>query len=77
MLTNSHYIYSIEDGVTQDLESITINEEWIIVFYGWAIPAIGVTQNATQLESQKGAGKHSHWWQYKSYLLFRAEIENT
>ena len=39
---------------------ITINEERIIVFYGRAIPAICVTQNATQLESQKGASKHSH-----------------
>ena len=39
---------------------ITIYEERIIVFYGRAIPAICVTQNATQLESQKGASKHSH-----------------
>ena len=39
---------------------VTIYEEQIIVFYGRAIPAIYVTQNATQLESQKGAGKHSH-----------------
>ena len=41
-------------------EIITIYEERIIVFYGRAIPAIRITQNATQLESQKGAGKHSH-----------------
>ena len=41
-------------------KAITINEERIIVFYGRAIPAICVTQNATQLESQKGASKHSH-----------------
>ena len=40
--------------------SITIYEEQIIVFYRRAIPAICVTQNATQLESQKGASKHSH-----------------
>ena len=39
---------------------ITIYEERIIVFYGRAIPAICVTKNATQLESQKGASKHSH-----------------
>ena len=39
---------------------VTIYEERIIVFYGRAIPAICVTQNATQLESQKGASKHSH-----------------
>ena len=46
--------------VLYKVAAITINEERIIVFYGRAIPAICVTQNATQLESQKGASKHSH-----------------
>ena len=41
-------------------DNVMINEERIIVFYERAIPAICVTQNATQLGSQKGASKHSH-----------------
>ena len=55
-----HFLYRELHPEAEQEVLITIYEERIIVFYGRAIPAICVTQNATQLESQKGASKHSH-----------------